>query len=199
MKKIPVGILGATGMVGQQYINLLRDHPWFEVAYVAASPSSAGKKYKDALKNGWIVAGELPASVANLTVHDVANVEAAAKVCKLVFSAFEMSDKEAIKSSEDLYAAAGIPVFSNASAHRHTPDVPMLIAEINPGHLNIILQQQKARGWKKGLPAGRQGFIVVKPNCSLQSYLTPLYALIRAGYEIDTVAVTTMQAVSGAG
>src|SRR3989344_8208807 len=192
MKKIPVGILGATGMVGQQYINLLRDHPWFEVAYVAASPSSAGKKYKDALKNGWIVAGELPASVANLTVHDVANVEAAAKVCKLVFSAFEMSDKEAIKSSEDSYAAAGIPVFSNASAHRHTPDVPMLIAEINPDHLDIIPQQQKARGWKKG-------FIVVKPNCSLQSYLTPIYALMQAGYDVQKIIVTTMQAVSGAG
>ncbi|MEK7133697.1 MAG: aspartate-semialdehyde dehydrogenase [Patescibacteria group bacterium] len=191
-KKIPVGVLGATGMVGQQYINLLRDHPWFEVVYVAASPSSVGKKYKDALKNGWIVAGELPVHVADLTVHDVADVDAAAKVCKLVFSAFEMPDKEAIRKTEDSYAAAGIPVFSNASAHRHTPDVPMLIAEINPHHLSIIPAQQKARGWK-------QGFIVVKPNCSLQSYLTPVYALMQAGYDVQKIIVTTMQAVSGAG
>ncbi|PIR83640.1 aspartate-semialdehyde dehydrogenase [Candidatus Kaiserbacteria bacterium CG10_big_fil_rev_8_21_14_0_10_51_14] len=190
--KIPVGILGATGMVGQQYIRLLADHPWFRVVYVAASPQSAGKKYKDALKSGWLVAGELSEDVANLIVHDVADVAKAAGECQLVFSAFEMPDKEAIKAAEDSYAAAGIPVFSNASAHRHTSDVPMLIAEINPDHLNIIPEQQKARGWKKG-------FIVVKPNCSLQSYLTPLYALMQAGYEIDKVAVTTMQAVSGAG
>lgn len=192
MEKIPVGILGATGMVGQQYIRLLADHPWFRVAYVAASPQSAGKKYKDALKSGWIVDGELPQDVAELVVHDVADVQKAAAACRFVFSAFEMPDKEAIKSAEDSYAAAGMPVFSNASAHRKTADVPMLIAEINPDHLKIIPAQQKARGWNKG-------FVVVKPNCSLQSYLTPLYALLQAGYEIDKVMVTTMQAVSGAG
>jgi len=191
-KKIPVGILGATGMVGQQYIHLLENHPYFRVAYVAASPQSAGKKYRDALKNGWIVAGEIPADVANLTVHDVADVESAAAHCKLVFSAFEMPDKETIRQAENSYAAAGIPVFSNASAHRHTANVPMLIAEINADHLDIISSQQKANGWKKG-------FIVVKPNCSLQSYLTPLYALMQAGYTIDRVMVTTMQATSGAG
>ena len=198
MEKIPVGILGATGMVGQQYIRLLADHPWFDVAYVAASPSSAGKKYKDALKNGWLVQGEMPTDIAKLTVHDVADVKKAAGECALVFSAFEMPDKEAIRKAEDSYAAAGIPVFSNASAHRHTPDVPMLIAEINPNHLSIIPQQQKEHGWKKNL-AGRQGFIVVKPNCSLQSYLTPIYALLQAGYEIPKIIVTTMQAVSGVG
>ena len=191
-KKIPVGILGATGMVGQQYIHLLEDHPWFEVTYVAASPQSAGKKYKDALKSGWIVAGEMPASVADLSVHDVADVDSAAKECQFVFSAFEMPDKEAIRNAEDAYATAGMPVFSNASAHRHTEDVPMLIAEINPDHLSIIPAQQKTHGWKRG-------FVAVKPNCSLQSYLTPLFALIQAGYEIDKVMVTTMQAVSGAG
>ena len=192
MKKISVGILGATGMVGQQYIRLLAEHPWFEVTYVAASPQSAGKKYKDALKSGWVVEGELPPRVGALVLGDVADVAGAAKQCAFVFSAFEMPDKEAIRSVENAYAAAGIPVFSNASAHRHTPDVPMIIAEVNPEHLDIIPKQQKARGWKKG-------YIVVKPNCSLQSYLTPLYALIQAGYPISKVAVTTMQAVSGAG
>ena len=190
--KIPVGILGATGMVGQQYIRLLADHPWFRVAYVAASPQSAGKKYSEALKSGWLVPGEIPEDIANLTVHDVADVEKAAQTCAFVFSAFEMPDREAIKRAEDSQATAGVPVFSNASAHRFTPDVPMLIAEINPHHLDIIPQQQKARGWKKG-------FIVVKPNCSLQSYLTPIYALMQAGYDIDKVMVTTLQAVSGAG
>jgi aspartate-semialdehyde dehydrogenase len=192
MKRISVGILGATGMVGQQYVRLLQNHPWFEVAYVAASPHSAGKKYKDALRSGWLFEGVIPAEVADLKVVDVADVKSAAERCKLVFSAFEMSDKDEIRKAEDAYAAAGIPVFSNASAHRHTEDVPMLIAEINADHLAIIAQQQKARGWKKG-------FIVVKPNCSLQSYLTPLYALLRANYEIDKVMVTTMQATSGAG
>jgi len=192
MEKIPVGILGATGMVGQQYIRLLADHPWFRVAYVAASPSSAGKKYKDALKSGWVVAGELPEHVADLVVQDVEKVQDAVGNCSFVFSAFEMPDKEAIKKAEDSYAAAGIPVFSNASAHRWSDLVPMLIAEINPQHLDIIPAQQEANGWKKG-------FIVVKPNCSLQSYLTPIYALIQAGYSVEKVILTTMQAVSGAG
>lgn len=191
-KKIPVGILGATGMVGQQYIKLLADHPWFEVAYVAASPQSAGKKYKDALKNGWLVGGEIPEKVSDLVVADVADVARAASSCTFVFSAFEMPDKDAIRSAENAYAAAGIPVFSNASAHRGTRNVPMLIAEINPHHLAIIPHQQKANGWDKG-------FIVVKPNCSLQSYLTPIYALIAAGYDVEKLIITTMQAVSGAG
>jgi len=191
-KKIPVGVLGATGMVGQQYIRLLADHPWFEVVYVAASPQSAGKKYKEALKSGWLVGGEIPSNVAGLIVGDVANVKRAADSCAFVFSAFEMPDKEAIKTAENAYAAAGMPVFSNASAHRGTPNVPVMIAEINPHHLDIIPAQQKANGWKKG-------FIVVKPNCSLQSYLTPIHALIAAGYEVEKLIITTMQAVSGAG
>src|SRR3989344_2107592 len=190
--KISVGILGATGMVGQQYIRLLADHPWFRVAYVAASPQSAGKKYSEALKSGWLVPGEIPEYMADLTVHDVADVEKAAQTCTFVFSAFEMPDREAIKRAEDSQAAAGIPVFSNASAHRFTPDVPMLIAEINPKHLDIIPQQQKANDWSKG-------FIVVKPNCSLQSYLTPIYALMQAGYNVQKLVVTTLQAASGAG
>ncbi|MDO8576678.1 MAG: aspartate-semialdehyde dehydrogenase, partial [bacterium] len=192
MKRIPVGILGATGMVGQQYIRLLADHPWFRVAYVAASPQSAGKKYRDALKSGWIVAGEIPADVASLTVQDVADVKRAARECTFVFSAFEMPDKDMVRKSEEAYAAAGMPVFSNASAHRHTSDVPMLIPEINAHHLDIIPLQQKARGWEKG-------FIVVKPNCSIQSYIAPIHALLQKGYDIKRILVTTMQAVSGAG
>ena len=192
MKKIPLGILGATGMVGQKYIELLQYHPWFEVAYVAASPQSAGKKYKDALKSGWVVGGELPEAVANLTVQDVADVQKAAGVCKFVFSAFEMPEKDMIRKFEESYAAAGMPVISNASAHRWTENVPMLIGEINPHHLDIIPAQQKANGWKKG-------FIVVKPNCSLQSYLTPIHALMEAGYEVQKLIITTLQAVSGAG
>ncbi|MBI5456969.1 aspartate-semialdehyde dehydrogenase [Candidatus Kaiserbacteria bacterium] len=191
-KKIQVGILGATGMVGQQYIHLLENHPWFEVAYVAASPASAGKKYKDALRSGWIVAGNMPASVAELVVEDVASVEKAAKKCALVFSAFEMPDKDEIRRTENEYAAAGMPVFSNASAHRHTENVPMLIPEINAHHLDIVPSQRKANGWEKG-------FIVVKPNCSLQSYLAPIFALHQAGFPISDVLVTTLQAVSGAG
>ena len=179
-------------MVGQQYVRLLADHPWFEVSYVAASPQSAGQKYKDALKSGWQVPGEVPAYVAGLTVGDVANVKRAAGSCAFVFSAFEIPDKEMIKSIENSYAAAGIPVFSNASAHRGTANVPMLIAEINPHHLDIIPHQKKANGWKKG-------FIVVKPNCSLQSYLTPIHALISSGFEVEKLILTTMQAVSGAG
>lgn len=192
MQKIPVGILGATGMVGQQYIRLLENHPWFEVAYLAASPASAGKKYRDALKSGWVVAGTMPARLGEMVVEDVGEVQKAAGKCALVFSAFEMSDKEEIRNRENEYAAAGMAVFSNASAHRGTPDVPMIIGEINAHHLDIIPTQQKNHGWEKG-------FVVVKPNCSLQSYLAPIYALMNAGYEIPTIMVTTMQAVSGAG
>lgn len=191
-KRIPVGVLGATGMVGQQYIRLIAQHPWFYVAYVAASPQSAGKKYRDALRAGWNVAGDIPADVGALIVGDVADVRQAARTCRFVFSAFEMPDKEAIRNVENDYAAAGMPVFSNASAHRPTPDVPMIIAEINADHLSVIRAQQKRRGWKKG-------FIVVKPNCSLQSYLTPVYALMQAGFDIPKIIVTTMQATSGAG
>lgn len=192
MKKIPVGILGATGMVGQQYIRLLADHPWFEVAYLAASPQSAGKRYSDALRSGWIVAGEMPPRIGELIVGDVSDIQAAAAACTLVFSAFEMPDKDQIRAYENAYAAAGLAVFSNASAHRSTPNVPMIIGEVNARHLEIIPEQQKANGWKKG-------FIVVKPNCSLQSYLTPIHALALAGFRAQKLVITTMQAVSGAG
>ena len=191
-KKIPVGVLGATGMVGQQYIRLLADHSWFEVAYVAASPQSAGRKYKDALRSGWVVQGELPEKVGSMVVEDVSDVAKATKKCAFVFSAFEMPEKDLIRKYEEEYAAGGMPVFSNASAHRATSDVPMIIAEINPHHLEIIPLQQKKRRWKTG-------FIVVKPNCSLQSYLTPIFALMQAGYDVSKMIITTLQATSGAG
>ncbi|MCX7045279.1 MAG: aspartate-semialdehyde dehydrogenase [Candidatus Sumerlaeota bacterium] len=191
MKKISVGVLGATGMVGQNYIRLLRDHPWFEVTYVAASPKSAGKKYSEAVSGRWLIAEDIPNSVAELIVEDASNVAAARGRCCFVFSAVEL-DKQAIKDLECEYAANDIPVVSNNSAHRATPDVPMLIPEINADHLDILPVQRKNRGWKKG-------FIVVKPNCSLQSYLTPIYALMKAGYGVNRMILSTMQAVSGAG
>lgn len=191
MEKISVGILGATGMVGQRYIKLLDNHPWFEVTYVAASPRSAGKLYKDAVASRWLIGFDIPQGVANLTVQDANDASLALGKCKFVFSALEMG-KEEIKALEEAYAAEGIPVVSNASANRWTDDVPMLIPEINSAHLDIIKKQQAHHGWDKG-------FIAVKPNCSLQTYMMPLYALIRAGYPVKRMIVTTLQAVSGAG
>jgi aspartate-semialdehyde dehydrogenase len=195
-KKIPVGILGATGMVGQRYISLLEDHPWFEVKFLAASPRSAGKAFSEALGGRWQLSRPLSAEVAKLVVSDASDVDAAlaakkAGNCEFVFSAVDLSKGEII-ALEDAYAAAGFPVVSNNSAHRWTPDVPMLIPEINAAHLDAIPYQKKARGWK-------DGFIVVKPNCSIQSYMLPVHALVAAGYEVKTLFITTLQAVSGAG
>jgi aspartate-semialdehyde dehydrogenase len=183
-------------MVGQNYITLLNDHPWFEVRYTAASPRSAGKKYADAVAGRWHLPCSYTPSVGELAVADAGDVSkalAAAKAgdCAFVFSALEMG-KDETRALEEAYAAAGIPVISNASAHRWTPDVPVLIAEVNPHHADIIREQRKNRGWDRG-------FIVVKPNCSIQSYTTPIYALIKAGYEVRRLIVTTLQAVSGAG
>ena len=191
MNKINVGVLGATGMVGQRYIALLETQPWFEVTYVAASPRSAGKKYREAVENRWLIGSDIPAAVADLTVQDANDAKAALGKCKFVFSALEMS-KDEIKALEEAYAAEGIPVVSNASANRWTEDVPMLVPEINSDHLSIIAKQQAHHGWKKG-------FIAVKPNCSLQTYMMPIYALQRAGYPIKRMIVTTLQATSGAG
>ena len=196
MAKIPVGVLGATGMVGQQYISLLNDHPWFEVRYAAASPRSAGKKYEEAVSGRWHLDKMYSSSVGRINVEDANDIKTAVAACKrnkcaFVFSALEMS-KEETRLLEEKYAAAGIPVISNASAHRWTPDVPILIAEVNPHHTDIIPFQQQSRGWDKG-------FIAVKPNCSIQSYMIPLHALVQAGFLIKKIIVTTMQAVSGAG
>jgi len=196
MKKIPVGILGATGMVGQNYIALLKDHPWFEVNYLAASPRSAGKKYREAIEGRWHLRGSYEEKVNEILVEDANDVSRAADAAKrgqlvFVFSALEMG-KDEILALENSYAAAGIPVVSNASANRWTEDVPMLITEINHEHTDMIPIQQKRRGWK-------DGFIVVKPNCSIQGYMIPIFALLREGYEVKRLIVNTMQAVSGAG
>ncbi|HOF84843.1 MAG TPA: aspartate-semialdehyde dehydrogenase [Treponemataceae bacterium] len=190
--KIPVGILGATGAVGQNYINLLQDHPWFEVTYVAASPRSAGKRYREVVATRWLLGANIPAGVADLMIEDANIPEKAKGKCRFVFSALELESKDAIKELENAYAALGIPVVSNASAHRWTDNVPMLIPEINPDHVSVIDAQKKAHGWDTG-------FVAVKPNCSVQSYMAPLWALMQAGYEIKRMIVNTLQAVSGAG
>jgi aspartate-semialdehyde dehydrogenase len=190
-KQIKVGVIGATGMIGQNYLKLLCRHPWFEVVYLAASPNSAGKKYTEAVAGRWHMNEDIPESCRDIVVEDASNVAKAVGKCRLVFSAVEM-DKKAILSLEEEYAAQGFAVVSNNSAHRKTDDVPVMVPEINHSHLDIIPQQQKQRGWKQGL-------LVVKPNCSIQSYMLPLHALLKAGYKIDSMIVTTLQAVSGAG
>jgi len=191
MERIEVGVLGATGMVGQNYIRLLNNHPWFKVAYVAASPASAGKRYADAVQGRWHMEQPLPDAVKDLIVGDANVVEAAQSKCRMVFSAIE-ADKDTIRRLEEEYAASGMPVVSNNSAHRSTPDVPMIIPEVNWEHGSLIEAQRRQRGWSSGL-------IAVKPNCSLQSYMTPLHALQQAGYPIESSIITTLQAVSGAG
>jgi len=190
MEKIKVGVLGATGIVGQNYISLLENHPWFEVSYVAASPRSAGKKYSEAVAGRWHINSDIPANVRDLVVGDANNVKEAQGKCKFVFSALEL-ESNLIRDLENEYAKNHIPVVSNASAHRHTPNVPLLIPEINPAHLEIVHAQRYANR--------SYGFIVVKPNCSLQSYIAPIFALIKAGYPVKKMIITTMQAVSGAG
>ncbi len=192
MKKYNVGILGATGMVGQNYIILLQNHPWFNIVDVAASPRSAGKPYKDAVKTKWQRSISIPNSIKNLVVRDVQDFDNIPEDIDIVFSAINMPLKEQIKEIELKYARSSFPVISNNSVHRWTPDVPMIIGEINHEHANIIPIQQKNRGFTKG-------FVVVKPNCSLQSYLTPIYALEEAGFKISKLVITTLQAVSGAG
>jgi aspartate-semialdehyde dehydrogenase len=190
-RKIKVGVIGATGMVGQNYLKLLQRHPWFEVVHLAASPKSAGKKYADAVAGRWHMNDDIPQAYRDIVIEDASQVYKAAGKCQLIFSAVEM-DKKAIMALEEEYAAAGFVVVSNNSAHRTTPDVPVMVPEINHSHLDIIPQQKKQRGWKDGL-------LVVKPNCSIQSYMLPIYALIHAGYPIDKMIVATLQAVSGAG
>jgi|SRR3989344_1993437 len=189
--KLIAGILGATGMVGQKYLALLENHPWFKIAYLAASERSAGKKYSEAVRGRGHMQGDIPKGIEDLVVGDANDFNAAWKRCDFVFSALEM-DKDAIKKLEMNYAKLGIPVVSNCSAHRFTEDIPMLIPEINPEHINIIPEQRRHYKFDKG-------FIVVKPNCSIQSFMIPVYALMKAGYNIGEIDVTTQQALSGAG
>lgn len=189
MKKLKVGILGATGMVGQRFVALLANHPWFEIVSVAASPKSAGRPYEDAVKNRWGLESEIPQQVRTLKVLSVVDLKKIAQRADLVFCALDM-DKEEIKKIEVAYANEGVAVVSNNSAHRWIEDVPMIMPEINPHHLKLIEIQRKNRGWKKGL-------IVVKPNCSIQSYVSILTALKR--FIPLEVRVVSLQAISGAG
>lgn len=186
--KLRAGIVGATGMVGQRFITLLADHPYFEITCLAASAKSAGRPYAEAVKGRWKLQEPMPACVAQMPVADAADIASLKAACDFVFCAVDMP-KDEIRALETAYAQAELPVVSNNSAHRWTPDVPMVIPEINPEHLDVIAAQRKRLGTKKG-------FIAVKPNCSIQSYvpaLTPLRA-----YGVQEVLVTTFQAISGA-
>ena len=188
-QKLKVGILGGTGMVGQRFIALLENHPWFEVATIAASPRSAGKTYEEAAGSRWKMDMPMPEAVKKLVVMNVNEVEAVAASVDFVFSAVDMS-KEEIKAIEEAYARTETPVVSNNSAHRWTPDVPMVVPEINPEHMKVIEFQRKRLGTTRG-------FVAVKPNCSIQSYAPVLTAWKE--FEPYEVVATTYQAISGAG
>jgi aspartate-semialdehyde dehydrogenase len=188
-KKLKVGVLGATGMVGQRFLSLLDDHPWYEVALVAASASSAGKRYADAVAGRWALKAPVPRSSAGLMVANASEVARIAGEVDFVFCAVDMSKEETAKLEED-YARAETPVVSNNSAHRWTADVPMMVPEINADHAGIIEAQRRRLGTQRG-------FIAVKPNCSIQSYVPALHPLMSFGPR--RVAVATYQAISGAG
>ena len=187
--KLKVGILGGTGMVGQRFISLLENHPWFEVTTIAASPRSAGKTYEEAVGGRWKMTTPMPEAVKNIIVMNVNEVEKVAAEVDFVFSAVDMT-KDEIKAIEEAYAKTETPVVSNNSAHRWTPDVPMVVPEINPEHMNVIEFQKKRLGTTRG-------FVAVKPNCSIQSYAPALTALKEFGPK--QVVATTYQAISGAG
>jgi len=187
--KLQVGILGGTGMVGQRFISLLENHPWFEVKVIAASPRSAGKTYEEAVGDRWKMDTPMPEAVKKIVVMNVNEVEAVSKEVDFVFSAVDMT-KDEIRAIEEEYAKTETPVVSNNSAHRWTPDVPMVVPEINPEHMNVIEFQKKRLGTKRG-------FIAVKPNCSVQSYVPALTAWKE--FEPYEVVATTYQAISGAG
>lgn len=188
-QKLKVGVLGATGMVGQRFLALLENHPWYEVSLVAASAQSAGKRYSEAVAGRWALKSTLPAAAAKLTVENAADVERVASQVDFVFCAVDMSKDATAKLEED-YARAETPLVSNNSAHRGTPDVPMMIPEVNPHHAAVIEAQRRRLGT-------RRGFIAVKPNCSVQSYVPAIHPLLEFGPR--TIAVCTYQAISGAG
>ncbi|MBQ8648988.1 MAG: aspartate-semialdehyde dehydrogenase [Clostridia bacterium] len=190
MKKFNVGIIGATGMVGQRFALLLADHPWFNVTALAASSRSSGKTYDEAVSERWAMKSPIPENLKDMVIYDAVNdIESIVSKVDFVFCAVDMK-KDEIKALEENYAKHECPVISNNSAHRHTPDVPMIIPEINAEHAKIIEAQRKRLGTKKG-------FIAVKSNCSLQSYVPALFPLDK--FEIDKCLVTTYQAISGAG
>jgi len=190
MREYKVGVIGATGMVGQRFVTLLENHPWFKVVCLGASSRSAGKKYKDVVKDRWAMNTPIPKDIGEMTVLDAtADAKKIAEMVDFVFCAVDMK-KDEVKALEEMYAKLECPVISNNSAHRNTKDVPMIIPEINPHHSKIIEAQRKRLGTKRG-------FIAVKSNCSLQSYVPPLSPLMK--YGIGEVAVCTYQAISGAG
>ncbi len=189
MKKLRAGIVGATGMVGQRFITLLSEHPYFEISVLAASQNSAGKTYAEAVGRRWRMNTPIPESVAGMTVLDASDANLVADACDFIFCAVDM-DKEATRALEESYARCETPVVSNNSANRKTPDVPMLIPEINDSHLDVISYQQHRLGTKRG-------FIVVKPNCSIQSYVPQLTPLMR--FCPKRIIVSTYQAISGSG
>jgi len=187
--RLKVGVLGATGMVGQRFVSLLEGHPWFEVTLVAASGRSAGKRYPDAVAGRWSMKTPIPKAVAALTVGNASEVRRIADEVDFVFCAVDMPKGETARLEED-YARAEVPVISNNSAHRATPDVPMLLPEVNADHASVVKAQRRRLGT-------RRGFVAVKPNCSLQSYVPALHPLLKFGPK--QVAVATYQAISGAG
>lgn len=190
MKKYQVGIIGATGMVGQRFASLLENHPWFEVKVLAASPRSAGKTYREAAGKRWAMKTPMPEKMADMVIRDAtADIQSIAKDVDFVFCAVDMK-KDEIKALEEAYAKAECPVISNNSAHRGTPDVPMIIPEINPEHASVIEHQKKRLGTKRG-------FIAVKSNCSLQSYVPAIHPLM--DLKPTKVLACTYQAISGAG
>ncbi len=189
MQKLKVGIIGATGMVGQRFIMLLHEHPYFEITALVAGPRSAGRKYSEAVEGRWKMKSACPEWIMNMNVISSDEVEKVGELVDFVFCAVNMTKAET-KELEQRYAKAEIPVVSNNSANRWTPDVPMVIPEINDAHLDVIAAQRKRLGTKRG-------FIAVKPNCSIQSYVPALSALLK--YGIKEVVATTYQAISGAG
>ncbi|WP_236284439.1 aspartate-semialdehyde dehydrogenase [Paenibacillus allorhizoplanae] len=188
-RKLKVGIVGGTGMVGQRFVELLDQHPWFEVTAIAASSSSAGKTYEESVQSRWKLATPIPDNVKQIIVQDASKVEEVATGVDFIFCAVDMK-KDEIKALEEAYAKTGTPVISNNSAHRWTPDIPMVIPEVNPGHIEIIAAQRKRLGTSTG-------FIAVKPNCSIQSYVPALNALL--DFKPTNIVASTYQAISGAG
>ena len=188
-EKWRVGVIGATGMVGQRFITLLANHPWFEIAVLAASPRSAGMPYEEAVAHRWAMKTPIPDGIRKIRILDASDVEAVSSLVDFVFCAVDMP-KEQIRALEEAYAKRETPVISNNSANRQVPDVPMIIPEINPEHMDIIPTQRKRLGTK-------HGFIAVKPNCSIQSYVPALSALRM--YGLKRAVVSTYQAISGAG
>ncbi len=190
MKQFRVGVIGATGMVGQRFVSLLENHPWFQLKVVAASPRSAGKTYEEAVGSRWAMPFPMPESAKNLIVLDASKVDEVVPQVDFVFCAVDMK-KEEIKALEEAYAKAECPVISNNSANRSTPDVPMIVPEVNASHTEIIPAQRKRLGTKRG-------FIAVKSNCSIQSYVPALHPLMEE-FGVSKVLVCTYQAISGAG